>query len=454
MMAVARHLKEPIIEMKDCLPRWSRTATRSEFVHSGPITNFAALADMDEDKPTTDSKQIGQKARWQEVRKINRHIESYLSELPPSEFWDALASYAAYVDAYFEKLTGPDLTPAMRTTKDATFKSTKNHQTDMGTSNEATKQVARSSGTTKQTSSESRTSSDSEVEESAAPETIIPSGSQMVPKGRSKGRPKVKKGDPNHNRFATRAGEESTQPAKKKLKTQRPDINDRPDDHDTVHIIHGIRILASEMARVSSNQTVSSTIVWGMSELMKRSAGDNIDGFVSRATLFNNDSRGLDLSKNCVQLHFNDTNHFFTSFWDSGKQSLYLCDSLAMELTWQARLQLWRLYSRDGQPLRFSYLAVQNQRNGVDCAFFAAAFAYELACRNGDPRDTSYKGSALREWVSDCFRQAKLAPPPRNPGRKAQRVCINFDFHTGLLTAEETTAKLHSIKDRRNFYPP
>ena len=73
---------------------------------------------------------------------------------------------------------------------------------------------------------------------------------------------------------------------------------------------------------------------------------------------------------------------------------LLIFDSLGMDLTWQAKDQLWLLYGLGSlqdqlttpkpNQTKARYMPVQHQMNRVDCGFFSCAFVYELV-NNRDP---------------------------------------------------------------------
>ena len=213
--------------------------------------------------------------------------------------------------------------------------------------------------------------------------------------------------------------------------------------------MHDIQVLQSEIDRVSNRQTVSPTIVWAISALIKE-GGKTADGFVSLANMYARGYNGLDTTRPCAQCHFNDINHFFTSFWSPSHQRVFIYDSLAMELTWQAKLQIWVLYGRNKNEVHYEFLPVQNQKNGVDCAFFPVALVYELHVRNGDPSNSSYNDNALRDWVARCIRITKLDAPPKQRGRLAQIVDLGYEFHQGTITSVEA----NELEARRVALPP
>ena len=75
-----------------------------------------------------------------------------------------------------------------------------------------------------------------------------------------------------------------------------------------------------------------------------------------------------------------------------------------MELTWQAKYQLWLLYGRgeEQEQIRVRYAAVQQQKGGVDCGPFALAFAYDFLMAK-EPSTASFTAAAIRQWIGDSF---------------------------------------------------
>ena len=105
-------------------------------------------------------------------------------------------------------------------------------------------------------------------------------------------------------------------------------------------------------------------ILDAMGSLMRAHFGDFFSGLVDRQQMMIATSfHGLDKTKRCVQLHFNDTNHFFASTWDSESEEVVVLDSAAKELTWQVCYQLWRLYGQVEleQQIRICFDPVQCQ---------------------------------------------------------------------------------------------
>ena len=123
-------------------------------------------------------------------------------------------------------------------------------------------------------------------------------------------------------------------------------------------------------------------------------------------------------------VHFNDVNHFFTSTWNPVTEEVLLYDSLMYPVNWQARLQLWRCYSEKDKDLRCRFMSVQNQKDGVSCAFFATKFAEEL-CEGKDPETGSFDKRDLRNWFIKSFENGALQQVNRRRGAKAPRVALD-----------------------------
>ena len=67
------------------------------------------------------------------------------------------------------------------------------------------------------------------------------------------------------------------------------------------------------------------------------------------------------------------------------------------------------------------YVSVQNQLSGVDCGFFAYAFAYELIS-DQDPQTASFASRDLRRWFADNFTNTRAQRLPGRRGRHSPRV--------------------------------
>lgn len=105
--------------------------------------------------------------------------------------------------------------------------------------------------------------------------------------------------------------------------------------------------------------------------------------------------------------------HFITSTWKSHQNNILIYDSLTMLLTWQLKLQLWRLYAQGTDEVEIQNLPVQHQQNGVDHGVFAA-FAVELATER-DPTLTSFSGSELGLWMEDSSYRGRCVELVREP---------------------------------------
>ena len=113
------------------------------------------------------------------------------------------------------------------------------------------------------------------------------------------------------------------------------------------YVVNGMHILEKEADRLLGETTITPAIAWAMASLLLEANAGKVDGLLDYAAMYATGFPGLDKSKRCVQVHFNDTNHFFTSTLDAVKEEVVLYDSLAMDLTWQAQHQLWLLYGQD-----------------------------------------------------------------------------------------------------------
>ena len=245
--------------------------------------------------------------------------------------------------------------------------------------------------------------------------------------------------------MAQQPGEGTKSPEKKCRKTNTTSSTD-----DTVAcVVHDIQVLQSEIDRVSNRQTVSPTIVWAMSALIKE-GGKTADGFVSLANMYARGYNGLDTTRPCAQCHFNDVNHFFTSFWNPSHQRVFIYDSLAMELTWQAKLQIWVLYGRNKNEVHYEFLPVQNQKNGVDCAFFAVAFAYELHVRNGTQVIHPTTATPLETGSHVVSGLPNLMLHQSSVVDLHKELELGYEFHHGTITSVEA----NEFEARREDLPP
>ena len=182
-------------------------------------------------------------------------------------------------------------------------------------------------------------------------------------------------------------------------------------------------ILDSDVEDLRLNRTLRKSVLGAMGSMMQAKFGDGLSGFVDTQTIKSATFHGLDKSLRCAQMHFNGVNHFFGSTWDTDQEEVVVLDSAAMDLTWQARYQLWLLYGQnepEGQ-IRVRYDCVQRQTDGQNCGIFAIAFTYsvlfgiKLSTATFDP-------AALRAWILDCFGKRQLLDMPyRKLGRPAER---------------------------------
>ena len=108
--------------------------------------------------------------------------------------------------------------------------------------------------------------------------------------------------------------------------------------------------MQSDVEDLTHNRTIRPHILDAMGTLLRGKFGARFSGLVSRAEMMVSGAFfGLDKTKRCIQLHFNDSNHFFASTWDPEVEEVVVLDSAALELSWQARYQLWLLYGQ-GEP--------------------------------------------------------------------------------------------------------
>ncbi|GAU87427.1 hypothetical protein RvY_00268 [Ramazzottius varieornatus] len=159
--------------------------------------------------------------------------------------------------------------------------------------------------------------------------------------------------------------------------------------------------------------------------------GGAISGLLTPDRLHDPDFRRLDKTSTCVQVHFNGANHLLASAWNPTTRDLSLFDSKpSVALTWQVKHELWLCYSQGEEELRCQNESVQDQVNSVDCAFFALAFAAEIAAKK-NPREASFSGQNLLSWVSSSFSAKSATKVKRRPGRAAERVVLNHLYYAG-----------------------
>ncbi|GAU87858.1 hypothetical protein RvY_00652 [Ramazzottius varieornatus] len=93
------------------------------------------------------------------------------------------------------------------------------------------------------------------------------------------------------------------------------------------------------------------------------------------------------------------------------------------------------------EEFRCRNASVQDQVNGVDCAFFALAFAAETVA-NKNPREISFSGRSLRNWVISSFNAKRATEAKRRPGRPAARVPLNYQDNSTFNTPDDVVAHL------------
>ena len=127
-----------------------------------------------------------------------------------------------------------------------------------------------------------------------------------------RGRPKGQKGLPRgHN---TRAGE-SGEPSKKKVRAGTPTSSDEETDASPHYIVAGVTLNKDEVDRITGEGTTSPYTVTVMSRLLKAKCGQ-VSGLLDCEDVLHPDFDGLVKTQKCIQVHFNDVNHFFTSTWN------------------------------------------------------------------------------------------------------------------------------------------
>ena len=156
------------------------------------------------------------------------------------------------------------------------------------------------------------------------------------------------------------------------------------------------------MEDVRNRRPVPLTVVHAMSSLIRKRLKSSVCGFVPEFTIHMSGFSGMfgdeNHGKTGVQIHFNGQNHFVTSSCSEDDRVVHIYDSLTMPLSNSLKLQLWLLYGNGTDSIKYRYVIVRDQNNEVDCAFFAAVFAFEIAVEGGrDLSKSSYDGAEFRK---------------------------------------------------------
>ena len=94
---------------------------------------------------------------------------------------------------------------------------------------------------------------------------------------------------------------------------------------------------------------------------------------------------------------------------------------------------------------------MQDQNSEVDCAFFAAVFAFEIVVEGRrDLSKSNYDGAELREWSENCSANEEILHPPARSCEVLPRVRRLSERSISKKRADEL-AKLHLSQDREKL---
>ena len=263
-----------VARSQNCLTRRTRGAPDAEFVTRGPIDHVSEIANLDEEEMDEErTKKLNRHQRWAEVRKVSKQLVSKLVDVPPDLFWQHLEIVSTLPDQFIEKIE---------------------NEVD-------------SDQFGVQSSFLSILLSNLPVADTDGRGVLDPK-LELPATERPRGRPRKSKGLHNAQFNRKEGMDESVgqRGTKRKRASAEGDV-----DLEVAFIVNNHRILKTEAARIEGAQTLSPSILRAMTALFDKTGAS---GFIELDELYSLGFKGLEKNGTiCIQVHFNDVNHFFTS---------------------------------------------------------------------------------------------------------------------------------------------